>query len=134
MTSIVKESEREMWETRMQRKPALERYRTRKTDIRKEGVFVNSRGSLLLFEARRAGLRTSAYLANFKAVDTTCMVCEGGVGTRLHDIMKCGRLGHPKTLRGKADILGALGFEENGETNRLQEVQISKRRLEELWR
>ena len=66
----VKETERKLWEERMQGKSALTIYRAQKQEIKKEQLYDNSVGSSLLFEARTGVLRTKTYRAKFQEVDT----------------------------------------------------------------
>lgn len=42
-------------------------------------------------------------------------------------------LWNPKGSRGEADLLGALGLSENGETKLFHEVGFSKMRVEKWW-
>lgn len=87
---IVWKMGRGMWETRMQKKPALEIYKARKTDIRNEGIFDNPRGSAFYFYARTDVLRARTYRAKFQEVDTIYAVCGEGVEMPEHVIMVCG--------------------------------------------
>lgn len=56
--SRVKDAETEHWTSKMQEKSSLALYREHKSEIRREGIFDNSIGSALLFEARTGMLRT----------------------------------------------------------------------------
>ena len=71
----VKETERKLWEERMQGKSALTIYRAQKQEIKREQLYDNSLGSSLLFEARTGVLRTKTYRAKFQEIDTLCNVC-----------------------------------------------------------
>lgn len=47
--------------------------------------------------------------------------------------MKCKVLGHPGASREEADSPRTLRFDENGETKGFDQVELSKRRVEEWW-
>lgn len=128
----IKETEKGLWETGMQTKPALETYRMFKQEICKENIYDNSRGSSLLFEARTGVLRTKTYRVKYQEMDTLCSVCGEQEETAEHLILFCKGL-HPTVNSDRADLIKALGFKDSEGKIDFTRVEITKRRLSDWW-
>ncbi|KAH7968592.1 hypothetical protein HPB52_009849 [Rhipicephalus sanguineus] len=82
--------ETERWRESGRAKRALALYWEAKTDIAKEALYDNSRGSGLLCEARSGVLRTRSLRARYTAeLDTMCPLCQGAEETIRHIVLEC---------------------------------------------
>uniref|UniRef100_A0A6M2CV84 Putative tick transposon n=1 Tax=Rhipicephalus microplus TaxID=6941 RepID=A0A6M2CV84_RHIMP len=121
-----------MWRIGMIKKSALEIYRTFKQEIAKERIYDNTRGSSLLFKARTGVLRTKTYRAKYEGVDAVCIACGEEQETAEHLIMFCKGL-HPIVQDDGAEFFKALGFRDREGKIDLKRVDLTRRRLSDLW-
>ncbi|KAH7948517.1 hypothetical protein HPB52_024074 [Rhipicephalus sanguineus] len=142
--------ETERWRESGRAKRALALYWEAKTDIAKEALYDNSRGSGLLCEARSGVLRTRSLRARYTAeLDTMCPLCQGAEETIRHIVLECTGLrlaihdaqnsgtsaqGATGATNDNSDLARALGFRGSGETPSWEAVEATKRRLECWWR
>ncbi|KAH7955536.1 hypothetical protein HPB52_001210 [Rhipicephalus sanguineus] len=131
-------------------KRALALYWEAKTDIAKEALYDNSRGSGLLCEARSGVLRTRSLRARYTAeLDTMCPLCQGAEETIRHIVLECTGLrpaihdaqdsgtsaqGATGATNDSSALARALGFRGSGEPPSWEAVEATKRRLECWWR
>ncbi|KAH9380510.1 hypothetical protein HPB48_013952 [Haemaphysalis longicornis] len=148
-------AELERWRKAALEKPALNIYSRNKTDIEKESIYDNARGSGLLCEARSGVLRTRVLRAKFtEGLDTTCSSCNQAEETVRHVVLECTELKPPAAvavtqdpdvpafLRAGADVQAALpdplamalGFHGPKQQPHWEAVEVTKRRLEHWWR
>ncbi|KAH7934807.1 hypothetical protein HPB52_000504 [Rhipicephalus sanguineus] len=121
-----------------------------KTDIAKEALYDNSRGSGLLCEARSGVLRTRSLRARYTAeLATMCPLCQGAEETIRHIVLECtglrpaihdaqdsGTSGQSAmgATNDNSALARALGFRGSGEPPGWEAVEATKRRLECWWR
>ncbi|KAH7984200.1 hypothetical protein HPB52_017967 [Rhipicephalus sanguineus] len=142
--------ETERWRESGRAKRALALYREEKTDIAKEALYDNSRGSGLLCEARSGVIRTRSLRARYTAeLDTMCPLCQVAEETIRHIVLECTGLrpaihhaqdsgtSGQSTMGATNDnsaLARALGFRGSGELPSWEAVEATKRRLECWWR
>ncbi|XP_037526208.2 retrovirus-related Pol polyprotein from type-2 retrotransposable element R2DM [Rhipicephalus sanguineus] len=142
--------ETERWRESGRAKRALALYWEAKTDIAKEALYDNSRGSGLLCEARSGVLRTRSLRARYTAeLDTMCPLCQGAEETIRHIVLECTGLrpaihdaqdsgtsaqGATGATNDSSALARALGFRGSGELPSWEAVEATKRRLECWWR
>ncbi|KAH9384306.1 hypothetical protein HPB48_026299 [Haemaphysalis longicornis] len=148
-------AELERWRKAALEKPALNIYSRNKTNIEKESIYDNARGSGLLCEARSGVLRTRVLRAKFtEGLDTTCSSCNQAEETVRHVVLECTELKPPAavavtedldvsaSLSARADVqvalpdplAMALGFHGPKQQPHWEAVEVTKRRLEHWWR
>ena len=113
----------ENWKEGMRNKTSLSRYREYKQcrgDI--EHFYDNSRGSMLLANARAGFLRTRTFRKRFENIDETCQRCKTSQETLEHVIMEC-----DDQNCSEEEIRKRLGLLENSSR---KIVADTKRRLE----
>ncbi|XP_077508176.1 uncharacterized protein LOC144119445 [Amblyomma americanum] len=128
----VKETERALWKTGMLTKSALGTYRIFKQEIGNENIYDNCMGSCLLFEARAGVLRTKPYRARSHEIETLCVACGEKEEMAEHLILFCKGLRPAVKSRG-ADLSKALGFNDSEGKLDFKRVELTKRRLSDLW-
>lgn len=86
----VQSAETRKWQEACQQKSSLAVYCREKTEIRREWLYDNSKGSGLLAEARCGVLRTRTWRARFTAnLAKTCALCDSAEETTEHVVVAC---------------------------------------------
>ncbi|KAH7946849.1 hypothetical protein HPB52_004974 [Rhipicephalus sanguineus] len=134
--------ETERWRESGRAKRALALYWEAKTDIAKEALYDNSRGSGLLCEARSGVLRTRSlrarYTAELDTIRDNPAHCAGVYWPAPcdNDAQDSGTSAQGATgeTNDNSALARALGFRGSGETPSWEAVEATKRRLECWWR